>query len=50
MSAPRVELSTTMGTFVVELYHREAPRTVANFIGLSKKGYYDGVVVSFGWG
>lgn len=46
MAAPNVEIQTTMGTFVVELYQREAPKTVANFIGLAKKGYYDGTIVS----
>lgn len=35
-----------MGSFTVELYERQAPRTVQNFIGLAIKGYYDGTVVS----
>lgn len=42
MEAPLVQLDTTMGTIVVELYVKHAPRTVKNFLDLSKKGYYDG--------
>jgi peptidyl-prolyl cis-trans isomerase-like 1 len=45
MPAPLVEIKTTMGTFVLELYIDHAPRTVQNFIELSKKGYYDGTLV-----
>lgn len=32
------------GQFTVELYVNEAPKTCENFIGLSKKGYYNGVI------
>ncbi|RMZ55890.1 hypothetical protein APUTEX25_003856 [Auxenochlorella protothecoides] len=46
MAAPMVEIQTSMGSFTVELYERQAPRTVQNFIGLAIKGYYDGTVVS----
>ncbi|MGB9665046.1 MAG: peptidylprolyl isomerase [Ignavibacteria bacterium] len=35
---------TNMGTFECELYEDKAPKTVANFVGLSEKGYYDGVI------
>ncbi|KAL6778908.1 CYN18B [Auxenochlorella protothecoides x Auxenochlorella symbiontica] len=44
MAAPMVEIQTSMGSFTVELYERQAPRTVQNFIGLAMKGYYDGTV------
>lgn len=37
-------IETNMGTFEVELYAREVPRTVKNFIGLALKGYYNGVI------
>lgn len=40
---PRVSLETTKGTIVVELYENEAPNTVANFVYLVEKGYYDGL-------
>jgi cyclophilin family peptidyl-prolyl cis-trans isomerase len=39
---PRVELKTSKGTIVVELFENEAPNTVANFISLVEKGYYNG--------
>jgi cyclophilin family peptidyl-prolyl cis-trans isomerase len=40
---PRVRLTTTQGDIVVELFENEAPQTVANFLTLVKKGFYDGV-------
>jgi cyclophilin family peptidyl-prolyl cis-trans isomerase len=39
---PRVRLSTSRGDVVVELFENEAPNTVANFISLVEKGFYDG--------
>jgi cyclophilin family peptidyl-prolyl cis-trans isomerase len=40
---PRVKLETTAGDVVIELYEDQAPNTVANFISLVEKGYYDGL-------
>jgi cyclophilin family peptidyl-prolyl cis-trans isomerase len=40
---PRVEITTEHGKMIVELFENEAPNTVANFISLVKKGYYDGL-------
>jgi len=34
---------TTLGTIEAELYQKDAPKTVANFEGLAKQGYYNGV-------
>jgi cyclophilin family peptidyl-prolyl cis-trans isomerase len=39
---PRVELQTTKGKIVVELFENEAPNTVANFISLVEKEFYNG--------
>ncbi len=39
---PRIELVTSQGVIVVELFENEAPNTVANFIALAQAGYYDG--------
>ncbi len=39
---PRVKLSTSKGDIVVELFENEAPNTVANFLTLVSKGFYDG--------
>jgi cyclophilin family peptidyl-prolyl cis-trans isomerase len=39
---PRVRLKTTKGQIDVELFENEAPNTVANFISLVEKKYYNG--------
>jgi len=39
---PRVKITTTQGDVTVELFENEAPNTVANFISLVEKGFYDG--------
>ena len=38
---PRVELKTTKGTLVLELFENEAPGTVGNFVSLVESGYFD---------
>ena len=40
---PRVLLKTTKGDVTIELFENQAPNTVANFISLVEKGYYDGL-------
>ncbi|KAN0064336.1 Peptidyl-prolyl cis-trans isomerase cyp15 [Thecaphora frezii] len=37
-------LHTTMGDIHIRLFPEHCPRTVENFVGLAKKGYYDGVI------
>ena len=39
-----VLITTHAGTFTIELYPKDAPNTVHNFIELVKSGYYDGMV------
>ena len=41
---PRVELVTNKGKIVIELFEDQAPNTVANFISLIEKGFYDGII------
>lgn len=40
---PRVRIGTTKGAIVVRLYPEWAPLTVANFLNLVDRGYYDGL-------
>ncbi len=37
------EIQTEKGNMKVEFYDNDAPNTVANFVKLSKEGFYDGV-------
>lgn len=37
------EIITEKGTMKVEFYEKDAPNTVANFVKLSKQGFYDGL-------
>jgi len=37
----QANIETNKGTIKLKLFYKEAPITVANFINLSKKGYYD---------
>ena len=41
---PVAEIETSMGTIAVELFPKEAPDTVKNFLALAGKGFYDGVI------
>jgi len=37
-------MKTNMGTVEIELFEKQTPKTVENFSGLAKKGYYNGVI------
>ena len=39
----KAEIVTAKGTMKVEFYDNDAPKTVANFVKLSKDGYYNGL-------
>jgi cyclophilin family peptidyl-prolyl cis-trans isomerase len=41
---PQVTIQTNKGNIVLELAEDDAPNTVANFISLAEKGYYDGLL------
>ncbi len=41
---PRVELETSKGKIVIELFENEAPETVANFVSLVEAGFYDDII------
>jgi len=37
-------IKTNMGTIEIELFEKQTPRTVGNFVGLANKGYYNGII------
>jgi len=39
----QIAIETNRGELVIELYPEHAPKTVNNFVFLSKEGFYDGV-------
>jgi len=39
-----VVLHTSSGDIVIELFSNDAPKTVSNFVDLSKQGFYDGTI------
>jgi peptidyl-prolyl cis-trans isomerase B (cyclophilin B) len=41
---PQVKLVTSAGEITFELFENDAPNTVANFIELASKGYFDGLL------
>lgn len=43
VTSGRVLLKTSLGDIVVELWPREAPKAVRNFVQLCLEGYYDGL-------
>jgi cyclophilin family peptidyl-prolyl cis-trans isomerase len=43
-ASPTATFETSMGTFKVELFSDQAPKTVQNFIDLAEKGFYNGVI------
>lgn len=42
--APQVVLRTSLGDIDLELWPKEAPKAVRNFVQLCLEGYYDGTV------
>ncbi len=43
-SAPVVRLETSVGNIDIELFPKESPRTVDNFLRLVEEGFYDGLI------
>lgn len=39
-----VEMNTTMGSIKIKLFPEHAPKTVENFLGHAKSGYYNGII------
>ena len=43
MANPRVEIQTKKGNMIIELFEKDAPGTVKNFLDLTNKGFYSGL-------
>ena len=41
---PRLELKTSRGVIVIELFQDKAPKTVANFLQYTKSGFYNSTI------
>ena len=41
---PTLEMKTSQGTIVIELYSDKAPKTVENFLQYAKDGFYSGTI------
>lgn len=41
---PQVEMRTSLGTIMLELYPENAPETVKNFVQYAKDGFYNGTI------
>jgi len=44
VEGPIATIKTNHGDLRIKLFPKQAPKTVANFVALSKDGYYDGVI------
>ncbi len=40
----KIRIETTLGDIEAELFEKEVPNTVNNFVTLANKGYYNGIV------
>ena len=40
----KIKIETTLGDIYADLYAKEVPKTVDNFVTLAKKGFYDGII------
>ncbi|AMO29974.1 peptidylprolyl isomerase [Lactiplantibacillus plantarum] len=41
---PKATIKTNFGDIKVQLFPKQAPKSVENFVGLAQKGYYDGII------
>ena len=44
MANRAAQVKTNLGSFTIELFEDQAPKTTKNFIDLAEKGFYDGVI------
>lgn len=43
-AGPKVEVKTTLGSFIVELDSTKAPKSTTNFLNYVKSGFYNGII------
>ena len=46
---PWIEIQTSVGTLIVELFPDKAPQTVSNFLGYVTSGFYNGTIIHRAW-
>ena len=44
VDGPKATIKTNCGDIKVQLFPKQAPKSVENFVGLAQKGYYDGII------
>jgi peptidyl-prolyl cis-trans isomerase B (cyclophilin B) len=44
VDGPKATIKTNFGDIKVQLFPKQAPKSVENFVGLAQKGYYDGII------
>ena len=44
VKGPQAIIKTHLGEIKIQLFEKQAPKTVNNFVQLAEKGYYDGVI------
>ena len=44
MANRKIRFTTNKGVFVAEMFEDKAPKTTGNFIELTEKGFYDGII------
>ena len=44
MTERKIQFTTNKGVFVAQMFEEKAPQTTKNFIDLTEKGFYDGLI------
>ena len=44
VKGPQATIKTNLGEIKIQLFEKQVPKTVNNFVQLAEKGYYDGVI------
>ncbi len=44
MAERKIQFTTNKGVFVAQMFEEKAPQTTKNFIDLTEKGFYDGII------